>query len=121
VAQARGSQLLHCSDPFFFQVVHVEPVMHHPVARDELRDVILHVFLEFQRQIAQVQVPFAIVPGDDLGARTFLRVLANPSRNFVIGCASRNERPKIIIIDLGKFQPALIERTVRVVLPFPAL
>jgi len=36
------------SDPFFFQVVHVEPVMHHPVTRNELLNIILHVLLEFQ-------------------------------------------------------------------------
>ena len=44
----------YLSDPFFLQVVHVEPVMHHAIARNELLDVILHVLLEFQRQIAQV-------------------------------------------------------------------
>src|SRR5256886_8023235 len=38
------------SDPFFFQVVHVEPVMHHPVTRNELLNIILHVLLEFQGQ-----------------------------------------------------------------------
>ena len=42
------------SEPFFFQVVHVEPMMHYPVARDELPDVILHELLEVQWQIAQV-------------------------------------------------------------------
>src|SRR6188472_935056 len=31
------------SDPFFFQVVDVEPVMHHPVTRNELLNIILHV------------------------------------------------------------------------------
>ena len=37
------------SEPFFFQIVHVEPVMHHSVTRNELLDVVFHVLLEFQR------------------------------------------------------------------------
>ena len=57
------------SEPFFFQIVNVEPVMHHPVTRNELLDVILHELLEFQRQIAQAQVAFFIVPSNDLSAR----------------------------------------------------
>ena len=38
-----------CSEPFLFQIVHVEPMVHDPVTRNELLDVILHVLLEFQR------------------------------------------------------------------------
>src|SRR5437773_11973190 len=48
------------SEPFFFDVVYVEPVVHHPVTRNEFLDVIFHVLLKFQRQIAQVQVSFFI-------------------------------------------------------------
>ena len=58
-------------NPFFFQVVNVKPVVNHPVTWNELLDVVFHVLLEFQGQIAQVQVAFFIVPSDNLTARTF--------------------------------------------------
>src|SRR5947207_3620561 len=108
------------SNAFLFQFVNVEPVMHYPVTRNELLNVILHVLLEFQGQVAQMQVAFLVVPGNDFGARTLFSVLADPLGNLIIGCASGDERAKIIIIDLGKFQPGLIERTIGMVLPFPA-
>ena len=48
------------SDPFFFQVVHVEPVMHHSVTRNELLNIIFHILLELQRQVAQMEVSFVV-------------------------------------------------------------
>jgi len=80
-----------CSKPFFLQVVNIEPVVHDAIARDELLDVILHVLLEFQRQIAQVQIAFLIIPGDDFCAWAFLSVLANPRRNLIVSCPGGNE------------------------------
>src|SRR5437899_8116382 len=90
------------SEPLLFQVVHVEPVMYHSVTRNILLDVILHELLEFQRQIAQMQIALLIVPGNDLGARTFFGVLADPRRALVIGRASGDERPEVVIDNLGK-------------------
>src|SRR5438034_8017458 len=108
------------SEPFFFDVVHVEPVVHHPVTRNEFLDVIFHVLLKFQRQIAQVQVSFFIVPGDDLGARTLLCMFTNPRNNLIIGRAVGDERSEVVVIDLSKLKPALIERTIGMVFAFPA-
>src|SRR5947208_6898260 len=108
------------SEPFFFQVVHVEPVVNHPVTWNELLNVIFHVLLEFQRQIAQVQVAFFIVPGDNLTARTFFCMFANPRSNLIIGRAGGNERSEVVVIDLSKRKPALIERTIGMVFAFPA-
>src|SRR6266496_1221807 len=79
------------SEPFFFDVVHVEPVVHHPVTRNELLDVIFHVLLKFQRQIAQVQVAFFIVPSDNLRARTLLCMFTNPRNNLIISRAGGDE------------------------------
>src|SRR5882724_13072900 len=107
------------SEPFFFQVVHVEPVVDHPITWNELLDVIFHVLLKFQGQIAQVQVAFFIVPSDDLTARALLCMFANPRSNFIIGRAGGNERSEVVVIDLSKLKPALIERTIRVVFAFP--
>src|SRR5438132_1645933 len=59
-------------------------------------------------------------PGNDSGTRTLFSTIADPLGDFIVGCTGGNEGPKIIVIDLGKFQPALIERTVGMVLPFPA-
>ncbi len=85
------------SDPFFFQVVHVEPVMHHSVTRNEFLNIILHVLLEFQGQVAQMQVAFLVVPGNNFGTRTLFRMIADPFGDFTVGCTGGNERPKIII------------------------
>src|SRR5512132_3812894 len=67
-----------------------------------------------------MQVAFFVVPGNDFGTRTLFSMVPDPLGNLFVGSAGGNERPKIIIINLGKFQPALIERTVGMVLPFPA-
>src|SRR5947208_11021598 len=91
------------SEPFFFDVVHVEPVVNHPVTWNELLDVIFHVLLEFQRQITQVQIAFLIVPSDDLTARTLLCMFAYPSSNLIVRRTGGDERPEIVIIDLGEF------------------
>ena len=80
------------SDPLFFQVVDVEPVMHHSVTGDVLLDIILHVLLEFQRQIAQAQVAFLIVPGNDLGTRKLFGVFTDPRSNLFVGGAGGDER-----------------------------
>src|SRR5207244_5851925 len=94
--------------------------MHHSVTRNELLNIIFHVLLEFQRKIAQMEVTFFVIPRNDLGTWTLLGVLADPAGNLIISSASSNQRPKVIIINFGKFQPALIEWAVGMVLPFPA-
>src|SRR5438552_4531404 len=110
----------YLSKPFFFNVVDVEPVVDHPVTRNELLDVIFHVLLEFQGQIAQVQVAFFIVPSDNLRARTLLCMFTNPRNNLIIGRAGGDERSEVVVIDLSKLKPALIERTIGMVFAFPA-
>src|SRR5438128_10057444 len=42
--------------------VHIEPVIHHAVARDDSGDVVLHVFLQFRGEVARAQVAFPVVP-----------------------------------------------------------
>src|SRR5438132_8616628 len=76
------------SEPLLFQVVHIEPVMYHSVTRNILLDVILHELLEFERQIAQMQIAFLIVPGNDLSAWAFPGVFADPRCDLIVGCAS---------------------------------
>jgi hypothetical protein len=78
-------------------------VVHHPVPWNELLDVILHVLLEFQRQIAQMQVAFFIVPRNDLGARTLFGVFADLGLDLVVGGAAGDERSEFVVIDLSKF------------------
>src|SRR6266513_6295735 len=107
------------SEPFFFDVVNVEPVVHHPVTRNELLDVILHVLLKLQRQIAQVQIAFFVIPGDDLGAWTFFGAFANPCRNLIVGCAGGDERPEVVVVDLREPPPALLEWAIGMVFAFP--
>jgi hypothetical protein len=109
-----------CSEPFFFQVVDVEPVMHDPVARDELLDVILHVLLEFQRQITQMQIALLIVYAIISGPWAFLGVFADPILDLVVCCAGGDARPELVVINLLKFQPSLIERAVGMVFALPA-
>src|SRR5512147_1006267 len=103
-----------------FQVIHVEPTVHDTVARDAGRDVVLHVFLQFRRQIAQAKVAFLIVPDDDVGARAFLGMLNNPRGDLIVSRTRGHKPPERTVVDLGEFQPPLIERTVRVVLALPA-
>src|SRR5574341_813976 len=103
-----------------FPVIHVEPAVHDTVARDAGRDVVLHVFLQFRRQIAQAQVAFLIVPDDDVGARAFLGVLADPRGDLIVSRTRGHKQPERTVVDLGEFQPPLIERTVGVVLALPA-
>ena len=92
---ARRAVATKVSDPLFFQIVHVKPVIHDAVTRDVSLNVILHVFLELGRQIAQTQVTFLVVPGNDLGTRTFLRIFLNPLRDLVVGCAGGDQRTEI--------------------------
>src|SRR5882724_13482271 len=110
----------YLSKPFFFNVIHVEPVVDHPVTWNELLDVIFHVLLEFQGQIAQMQVAFFIVPSDNPSARTFFCMFANPRRDLIIGRAGGDERSEVVVVDLSKLKPALIERTIGMVFAFPA-
>ena len=115
----QGRRYSAISDPLLLQIVHVEPVIHDAVTRDVSLDVILHVFLEFVRQIAQAQVAFLVVPGNDLGARTFLRIFLNPRSDLIVGCTAGNQRTKVAVINLGKIQPALIERAIGMVFALP--
>src|ERR1041385_7647959 len=85
-------------EAFLLQVVDVEPVVNDPVARDELGDVVLDVFLSFSGQIAQAQVALLVVPLDDFDPRTFLGVLSDPGRDLAIGCAGGDERLEGIIV-----------------------
>src|SRR5213593_3517098 len=75
--------------------------------------------LEFQRQIAQVQVAFLVVPGNNLGTGTVFSVFTDPRSNLVVGRSGGDKGPEIVIINLCKFQPALIERAIGVVFAFP--
>src|SRR6266550_1353401 len=106
-------------DPLFFQIVHVEPVIDDAVTRDVSLDVILHVFLELGRQITQTQVTFLVVPGNDLRTRTFLRIFLKPLRDLGVSCAGSDQRTEIAVINLGKIQPALIERAIGMILALP--
>src|SRR5579884_1989899 len=104
----------------FFQIEHVEPVIDHAMSRHVLFNVILHVLLEFQRQFTQPQVAFSVVPGDNFRSRTLFGVLFNPCRDLLVCCARSDECAKIIVIDLGELQPALVERAIGMVLADPA-
>jgi hypothetical protein len=106
--------------PLFFQVVDVKPVIDHAIARHKVADVILHVLLEFQRQLAQAQVAFFVVPGNDLRTRTFSGVLANPRGDLIVGCARGDERLECVVVNFGELQSALIQRAVGVVFALPA-
>src|SRR3989449_10421750 len=108
------------SETFLFQVVHIEPVIHHAIARDVLLDVVLHVFLQLWGQIAQAQVTFFIVPDDDVGAGALLGVLADPRGDLVVGRAGGDKRPVRVVVNLSELQPPLIERAVGVVFALPA-
>ena len=66
-------------------------------------------------QIAQALVPLLVVPDDDFRARPLLRVLTNPGRDFVVCGPGGDERAEGPIINLGEFQPDLVEWAVRVV------
>src|SRR5215470_1602357 len=68
---ARRAVTTGFSDPLFFEIVHVEPMIHDPITRNISLDVIFHEFLELVGKIAQAQVAFLVVPGNDLGTRTF--------------------------------------------------
>src|SRR5688572_24983099 len=87
------------SEALLFQVVHIEPVVNDAVARQVLRDVVLHVFLELGRQVAQAHVPLLVVPGDDFRAGTFLRVPANPFGNLVVRRAGGHEGAEGGVVD----------------------
>jgi hypothetical protein len=94
--------------------------MHHSVTRNELLNIILHVLLEVHREITQVYVAFFVVPCNDFCRRALFSMIADPRCNPIVDCACGDKRPKVVIVDLCKFQPALIERAVGVVIPFPA-
>src|SRR5262249_2411019 len=47
-------------------------------------------------------------------------MVRDPRCNLIVGRTGGDERPKVVIVNLRKLQPALIERAVRVVVPFPA-
>ena len=64
------------SDPLFFQVVHVEPVMHHSVTRNELLNMILHILLELQRKIAQMESRFLSIWFSFFAVRRFTCLLS---------------------------------------------
>ena len=76
--------------------------MHHPVPRDELLDVILHKLLEFQGQIAEVQIAFFIIPGNDLCAWAFLRVFADPCGDLTVDRAGGDKRSELVVINLSE-------------------
>src|SRR5262249_15262569 len=107
------------SDSLFFQIVYVEPVIHDAITRNIPVDVLLHVFLEFVRQIAQAQIPFLVVPSNNLSTRTFFRVSLDPRGDLIVGCAAGDQRTKITIIDFGKIEPALIKRAIGMIFALP--
>src|SRR5437870_13880870 len=100
------------SEPFLFQVVHVEPVVHHPVTRKELLDVILHVFLEFQGQIAQVQVGLFVIPGNELGARLLLSMSADSRSYLIVSRAVRDTPTQSVLSNFSKVSLAFTRRPV---------
>src|SRR5437899_6065090 len=108
------------SETFLFQVIHIEPAVHHAIARHVLLDVVLHVFLQFRGQVTQAQVAFPVVPDDDVGSGALLGVLADPRGNLVVGRAGGDKRPVCIVVNLSELQPPLIERAVGVVFALPA-
>jgi len=116
---ARRAVAAGISNPLFFEIVHVEPVIDDAVTWDVSLDIIFHVFLELRRQIAQPQVAFLIVPGNDLGARPFLRIFLNPVSDLVVCCAAGDQRAKIAVINLRKRQPTLIERAIGMLFALP--
>src|SRR4029453_9369762 len=59
-------------------------------------------------------------PRDNLGPWAFLSVFADPSLDLVVCCAGGDARPELVVINLRKFQPSLIERAVGMVFAFPA-
>lgn len=96
------------SDSLLFKIVHVEPVINDPVTRNVSLYIIFHVFLELLRQIAQPQVAFLIVSGNNFGTRAFLRIFLNPLSDLIVCCTAGDQRAKIVAIDFRKIQPALI-------------
>src|SRR5947209_10037235 len=108
------------SETFLFQVIHIEPAVHHAIARHVLLDVVLHVFLQFRGQVTQAQVAFPVVPDDDVGSGALLGVLADPRDNLVVGRAGGDKQPERIVVNLSELQPPLIERAVGVVFALPA-
>src|SRR5690242_8159796 len=66
-----------------------------------------------------MQVAFLVVPDNNLSTRTFLRSFFNPCCDLIIRCAGGNQRPKVSVIDLRKVQPALIKRTIGMVIALP--
>src|SRR5262245_21397154 len=108
------------SETFFLQVVHVKPVVHDTIARDVFLNVVLHEFLRLQRQVAGAQSTLLVVPGADSSGRPCCSVFANPRSTLVTGGPRGDKRPERVVVDLGKLQPALIERAVQVVLSLPS-
>ena len=53
-----------------------------------------------------------LVPFGDFGWRPLPCVVADPSRDFLIGCPGGHEAPERIVLKLSEFQPPLIERAV---------
>src|SRR5277367_1550784 len=75
---------LATSQAFFFQIEYIEPMIDHPVAWDELCNIILHILLGCRWQVAQTQVALVIIPNDDISAGSFFGVLANPCGHLVV-------------------------------------
>src|SRR5438874_2522087 len=55
--------------------------MHHPVTRNELLNIIFHVLLELQRQVAQMEVTFFVVPRNNLRTRPLFSMLVLTARS----------------------------------------
>ena len=49
------------------------------------------------RKIAQAHIAFLIVPGNDLGTWTFLRIFFNPLGDLAIGCTACDDRTEIVV------------------------
>ena len=78
-------------------------MIHDAVTRDVAIYVILHVFLKLMRQITQTQVAFLVVPGNDLCARTLLRMFLNPLRDLFVSRTAGYQRTEIAVINFSKF------------------
>src|SRR5690242_12397628 len=97
-------------DAFFFQIVNVKEDVNRAVARNELRNVILHVFLDAVGKIAETFGAQFVIPANDLDARALLGGLLNPVSNFRVGGASGYKFLELVVGDAGEVEEHGIHR-----------
>ena len=67
--------------PLLFVVVDVEQGVDNFVAGDVLFDVVLHIYLQINRNIAQPPVALLIIPRNDFFSGLLLHTFTNPNLN----------------------------------------